>query len=84
MEATSLIRTLDQELAALARGASLECLVCGEFVLRWGGEIRCPECGAILRAQVGSAEPQLEAASDRQRTRQGAANLPQASSSGAP
>ena len=26
-------RTLDQELAALERGASLECLVCGEFVL---------------------------------------------------
>ncbi len=60
MEATSLIRTLDQELAALARGASLECLVCGEFVLRWGGEIRCPECSATFRAQAGFAEPQLQ------------------------
>jgi uncharacterized Zn finger protein (UPF0148 family) len=61
MEPTSLIRTLDQELAALARGASLECLVCGEFVLRWGGEIRCPECGSSLRsARAGSAEPQVE------------------------
>ena len=26
-------RTLDQELVALLRGASLECLVCGEFVM---------------------------------------------------
>ena len=47
-EATSLIRTLDQELGALARGASLECLVCGEFVLRWGGEIRCLECDSRI------------------------------------
>ncbi len=30
---TPLARTLDQELLALARGASLECPVCGEFVL---------------------------------------------------
>ena len=29
-----LYRTLDQELLALLRGASLECLVCGEFVLQ--------------------------------------------------
>ena len=49
-EATSLIRTLDQELGALARGASLECLVCGEFVLHSGGAIECPECGSSLRA----------------------------------
>jgi hypothetical protein len=41
-------RTLDQELAALVRGASLECLVCGEFVLRVGGALACPECRAIL------------------------------------
>jgi predicted RNA-binding Zn-ribbon protein involved in translation (DUF1610 family) len=59
MDATPLIRSLDQELAALARGGSLECLVCGEFVLRWGGEIRCPECGAVLRERAGSAEPRL-------------------------
>src|SRR4051812_49601986 len=44
-------RTLDQELVALTRGASLECLVCGEFVLhRLGGAIECPECGSALRA----------------------------------
>ncbi len=43
-------RTLDQELLALARGLSLECLVCGEFVLRSGGAIVCPECGSELRS----------------------------------
>ena len=41
-------RTLDQELAALVRGASLECLVCGEFVLRVRGALACPECRSIL------------------------------------
>jgi hypothetical protein len=41
-------RTLDQELAALVRGASLECLVCGEFVLRLQGALACPECRTIL------------------------------------
>jgi DNA-directed RNA polymerase subunit RPC12/RpoP len=54
-DATPLIRTLDQELGALARGASLECLVCGEFVLRWGGEIRCQECGSRLADVTVSA-----------------------------
>ena len=43
-------RTLEQELQALLRGASLECLVCGEFVLHAGGMITCPECNASLRA----------------------------------
>jgi hypothetical protein len=56
----SLIRTLDQELAALARGASLECLVCGEFVQHVLGGIRCPECGLSLGAEAGSAEPQVQ------------------------
>jgi hypothetical protein len=36
-------RTLEQELQALLRGGSLECLVCGEFVLHAGGMITCPE-----------------------------------------
>jgi hypothetical protein len=44
----SLNRTLDQELAALVRGASLECLVCGEFVLHVRGALACPECRTIL------------------------------------
>jgi Zn finger protein HypA/HybF involved in hydrogenase expression len=42
-------RTLEQELVALVRGVSLECLVCGEFVLHSGGAIECPECGSSLR-----------------------------------
>ena len=54
----SLIRTLDQELAALARGASLECLVCGEFVQHVLGGIRCPECGSTFaRAEAGVVQP---------------------------
>jgi Zn finger protein HypA/HybF involved in hydrogenase expression len=44
----SLHRTLDQELVALLRGASLECLVCGEFVMHARGSIFCPECGSQL------------------------------------
>jgi hypothetical protein len=49
-------RTLEQELQALLRGASLECLVCGEFVLHRGGMITCLECGSSLRAAAGSEE----------------------------
>jgi hypothetical protein len=42
-------RTLDQELAALLRGASLECLACGEFVMHArGGSVFCPECSSQL------------------------------------
>lgn len=52
----ALNRTLEQELFALLRGASLECLVCGEFVLhRPGGTIACPECGAELRCEASVA-----------------------------
>ena len=53
-------RTLEQELQALLRGASLECLVCGEFVLHTGGLITCPECNATLRAESGSEQAQLQ------------------------
>jgi predicted RNA-binding Zn-ribbon protein involved in translation (DUF1610 family) len=53
-------RTLEQELLALSRGVSLECLVCGEFVLRRGGELACPECGSVLRADGGAGATQLE------------------------
>jgi predicted RNA-binding Zn-ribbon protein involved in translation (DUF1610 family) len=42
-------RTLDQELLALMRCASLECPVCGEFVLHRHGDVECPECGFALR-----------------------------------
>jgi Zn finger protein HypA/HybF involved in hydrogenase expression len=53
-EIVSLNRSLDQELLALMRGASLECLVCGEFVLHTGGVIICPECGARFEAAAES------------------------------
>ena len=55
MEVRNFAQTLDQELAALARGASLECLVCGEFVMHRGGVIECPECGSGLVAEPASA-----------------------------
>ena len=47
-EITSFARTLDQELLALSRGASLECLACGEFVMRLRGVLACPECRSLL------------------------------------
>jgi len=57
---TPLYTTLEQELRALARGISLECLVCGEFVLRTGRTISCPECGSHLRAAAGSERAGLQ------------------------
>ncbi len=49
MDVVSLHRTLDQELVALLRGASLGCLCCGEFVMHArGGRVVCPESGAQL------------------------------------
>jgi uncharacterized protein (DUF983 family) len=45
-------RTLEQDLFALLRGASLECPVCGEFVLHEGRLVRCPECGLKLHGRV--------------------------------
>ncbi len=55
-------RTLDQELAALLRGASLECVVCGEFVMHArAGVVFCPECGAQLGTESAlSDSPELE------------------------
>ena len=53
-------RTLEQELQALLRGASLECLVCGEFVLHAGGMVTCPECNSSLRAELGAGKTQLQ------------------------
>jgi hypothetical protein len=59
-ELAPLHRTLEQELLALVRGVSLECLVCGEFVLHDGGRIGCPECGTWLPGTVDLAGSQLE------------------------
>ena len=59
MDVVELNRTLDQELLALMRGASLECPVCGEFVLHEKTGISCPECesrveeAAATRVQLG-------------------------------
>src|SRR5215217_6256071 len=50
-------RTLDQELVALLRGASLECLACGEFVMHArGGAVFCPECSSQLATEAVLAE----------------------------
>jgi hypothetical protein len=54
MALAPLLRTLDQEVLALVRGASLECLVCGEFVLHRGGAIACAECGSELKGEAGT------------------------------
>jgi len=49
MTTLAFARTLDQELVALLRGVSLECLVCGEFVMHArNGTVFCPECGTQL------------------------------------
>ena len=56
MPVLALNRTLEQELFALARGASLECLACGEFVLHAGGVIACPECGSRFEGAVAQAQ----------------------------
>jgi len=52
---SQLNRTLEQELNALLRGASLECLVCGEFVLHVPGAVHCPECGCSLAREAVKA-----------------------------
>ncbi len=52
-------QSLEQELQALLRGVSLECLVCGEFVLHAGGMINCPECETSLRGGLGDEQTQL-------------------------
>src|SRR4029453_18669301 len=58
MSVEALNRTLEQELFGLLRGASLECLVCGEFVPPRAGRISCPECQAEFGSS-GEARLQL-------------------------
>ena len=60
MAVTSLHRSLEQELFALLRGASLECPVCGEFLLHEQGSVRCPECGAVLAGECAKPALQLD------------------------
>ncbi len=60
MGVTQLHRTLEQELLALARGVSLECLVCGEFVLHEGRDVACRECGSRLPGLLVAAGPELD------------------------
>jgi predicted RNA-binding Zn-ribbon protein involved in translation (DUF1610 family) len=59
-EVVPFARTLEQELLALARGASMECLVCGEFVMHRGGALVCPECGSVVRDEGGVAQLGLD------------------------
>ncbi len=57
-----LVRTLEQELAALLRGASLECLACGEFVMHaQAGVVFCPECGTQVGEELALAGLAAEA-----------------------
>ena len=61
MAVTSFNRTLDQELAAIVRGASFECLVCGEFLLRRPAAHACLECGTLLCDGLEVPRAELEA-----------------------
>ena len=62
-EIVALNRTLDQELLALMRGASLECPVCGEFVLHEGALVRCPECEMRLHGRIDGAKTGVQSGS---------------------
>ena len=63
MTVLGLHRTLDQELIAILRRASLECLVCGEFLLHRADGIGCPQCGLELQGEVVAAERLTDASS---------------------
>jgi predicted RNA-binding Zn-ribbon protein involved in translation (DUF1610 family) len=52
----ALFRSLDQELVAILRRASLECPVCGEFLLHRVDGIGCPECGLELGGEAAALE----------------------------
>ena len=60
MSVQSLHRTLEQELFALLRGASLECPACGEFVLHEATLVRCPECGLKAHGRLERDEAGVE------------------------
>jgi len=52
----ALFRSLDQELIAILRRASLECPVCGEFLLHRVDGIGCPECGLEIGGEASALE----------------------------
>jgi predicted RNA-binding Zn-ribbon protein involved in translation (DUF1610 family) len=52
--------TLDQELVAILRGASLECPVCGEFLLHRLDGIGCPQCGLEIGDEAAGGRLELE------------------------
>jgi uncharacterized Zn finger protein (UPF0148 family) len=55
-DVTPFARTLEQELLALLRGVSLECLACGEFVMHAAaGVVFCPECGTQVQLTAAGA-----------------------------
>jgi hypothetical protein len=56
-------RTLDQELVAILRRASLECPVCGEFLLHRADGIGCPQCGLELLGEAVVAGRRADASS---------------------
>ena len=60
MTVESLNRTLEKELHALLRGASLECLVCGEFLLKRPVAHACLECGTLLCDGLEIPQSELE------------------------
>jgi hypothetical protein len=59
MTVAVLSRTLDEELAAIVRGETVECLVCGEHVEAEGGRVECPECGSALERRSEPGPDQL-------------------------
>ena len=61
MSLVDLHRTLDQELIAILRGASLECPVCGEFLLHRADGIGCPQCGLELLCGLAATERLIDA-----------------------
>ena len=56
MTVEALFRSLDQELVAILRRASLECPVCGEFLLHRVDGIGCPECGLEIGGEAAALE----------------------------
>jgi predicted RNA-binding Zn-ribbon protein involved in translation (DUF1610 family) len=56
MALVNLNRTLDQELVAILRGVSLECPVCGEFLLHRSDGLGCPQCALEIEAEATLAE----------------------------